>query len=146
MADVRVCIVSQIILLCRGVPQLRFHYLPLISDIDATITSLVPAKPNKSCCLIKREMRNAVPEGIFQLVTPSQGKMSPCFTTTLRKEKNTECRRLMSLLVHHSTVSLNLEIKILLMDFMLALLLFCAASLHDFMQVRTAAECGAAGC
>lgn len=113
----RGCIISQIILLCRGVLKFLFHYLPLISVIDATITNLVPAKPNKSCCLIKREMRHVMPEGIFQLVSPFQGKMSPCFTTTPRKEKNTECPRLISLLVYHSTVSLNLEIKILLMVF-----------------------------
>lgn len=111
------CVISQIILLCRGVPQFLFCYLPLISVIGATITSLVPAKPNKSCCLIKREMRNVVPEGLFQLVIAFQGKMSPCFTTAPRKEKNTECPRLISLLVHHSTVPLNLEIKILLMVF-----------------------------
>lgn len=58
-----------------------------------------------------------MPEGIFQLVIPFQGKMSPCFTTTLRTEKITECPRLMSLLVHHSTVSLNLGMKNLLMVF-----------------------------
>lgn len=58
-----------------------------------------------------------MPEGIFQLVIPFQGKMSPCFTNILRKEKITECPRLISLLVHHSTVSLNLEMKNLLMVF-----------------------------
>lgn len=92
--------------------------LPLsTSIIDATITSLGSAKPNKSCCLIKSEMRNVAPERIFQLVIPFQGKMSPCFTTTLRKEKITECPRLISLLAHHSTVSLNLGMKNLLMVF-----------------------------
>lgn len=58
-----------------------------------------------------------MPEGIFQLVIPFQGKMSPYFTTTPRTEKITECPRLISLLVHHSTVSLNLGMKNLLMVF-----------------------------
>lgn len=56
-------------------------------------------------------MRNVVPKGIFQLVIPFQEKMLPCFTATPRKEKNIECLRLISLLVHHSTVSFNLKIK-----------------------------------
>lgn len=92
-------------------------------------------------------MRNVVPEGIFQLVIPFQGKMSPCFTTTPRKEKITECPRLISLLVHHSTVFLNLEMKNLLMEFhaCTAFFFFCAASLHDFMQLRAAPKYGAAG-
>lgn len=62
-------------------------------------------------------MRNVVPEGIFHLVIPFQEKMFPCFTATPRKEKSAECPRLISLLVHHSTISLNLEIKILLIIF-----------------------------
>lgn len=90
-----------------------------------------------------------MPEGIFQLVIPFQEKMSPYFTTTPRKEKITECPRLIPLLVHHSTVSLNLEMKNLLMVFHA-----CTAfppdpspvlSLHDFMQLRAAAKYGPAG-
>lgn len=56
-------------------------------------------------------MGNVVPKGIFQLVIPFQEKMLPHFAAAPRKEKNIECQRLMSLLVHHSTASLNLKIK-----------------------------------
>lgn len=63
-------------------------------------------------------MKDVTPEGIFHLVIPFQGKkMTPCFATTPRKEKNTECPRFISVLVPHSTVSLSLEIKILLLVF-----------------------------